>query len=135
MCLHQSRTNTSTLHCITLHSIELHYITVHCITLHYTTLHYHTLPYLPQVRSPGFQFGGGLHQRKRGIANKTTVTITLHYHTLPYITIHTLSYIHYHTYITKSAEGLVWLARCPMLERDQVLDESKIMQVIATRQS
>ena len=27
--------------------------------------------YLPQVRSPGFQFGGGLHQRKRGIANKT----------------------------------------------------------------
>ena len=30
--------------------------------------------YLPQVRSPGFQFGGGLHQRKRGIANKTTVT-------------------------------------------------------------
>ena len=26
---------------------------------------------LPQVRRPGFQFGGGLHQRKRGIANKT----------------------------------------------------------------
>ena len=26
------------------------------------------------VRRPGFQFGGGLHQRKRGIANKTTVT-------------------------------------------------------------
>lgn len=23
------------------------------------------------VRRPGFQFGGGLHQRKRGIANKT----------------------------------------------------------------
>ena len=26
---------------------------------------------IPQVRSPGFQFGGGLHQRKKGIANRT----------------------------------------------------------------